>query len=91
MSDSIIDPNAEVNLSQPVIANGEIQFAAFGPGWGFRAFAVTADVAVQRLGAKDRSASQLLLAFQLNRLRIVGAVAECRFDDPGKRALLSTI
>jgi hypothetical protein len=83
------DCAAKVTLSQPTVANGAIHFSAFGPGWGFCSYAVPVEVAMQRLGAKDPSESQLHLAFQLNRKRIACAIAADGVQDPHKRVILS--
>lgn len=40
-----------LTLSQPGFANDEIQFSAFGLGWGFCSYALPAGLAVERLGA----------------------------------------
>jgi hypothetical protein len=85
------DLSAKVTLSQPTVADGAIHFSAFGPGWGYCSYAVPVEVAIQRLGAKDPSESQLHLAFQLNRQRITTVIAEGGAQDPHKRAILSKI
>ncbi|SAK82532.1 hypothetical protein AWB78_04035 [Caballeronia calidae] len=91
MNSSSAESKTELKLSQPTVADGEIHFSAFGPGWGFCSYVVPAGVAMQCLGAKDLSASQLHLAFQLNRQRITAAVAEGGIEDPGRRVILSKI
>lgn len=91
MSDSSTNIRPDLQLSQPTIVEGEIQFSAFGPGWGFCSYTLPAGVVMERLGAKDLSASQLCLAFQLNRQRIVTAVAGADAQDRGKRAILSNV
>lgn len=91
MTESVAEVKADLSLSSPTIADGEIRFSAFGPGWGFCCFVIPADVAVQRLGAKDVSEAQLHLAFQLNRQRIAAAVAQSGVRDPGRREILSEL
>ncbi|KXU84603.1 hypothetical protein CR51_41365 [Caballeronia megalochromosomata] len=91
MKDSPSDWTAKLKLSQPTVVDDEIHFSAFGPGWGFCSFAVPVRVAIERLGAKDRSAPQLRLAFQLNRQRIIAVVAKGGVQDPGRRVMLSKI
>jgi hypothetical protein len=81
----------ELTLSQPTVADGEIQFSAFRPGWGFCSYVLPAGVAVQRLGAKDLSSAQLHLAFQLNRQRIAAAVAAQGARDASRPVILSTV
>jgi hypothetical protein len=49
MDDSSVEWNTELKLSQPTLADGEIHFSAFGPGWGFCSYAVPAGVAMQCL------------------------------------------
>jgi hypothetical protein len=91
MNDSSANINAELRLSQPTVADGDIHFSAFGPGWGFCSYCLPARVAMQRLGAKDPSASQLHLAFQLNRQRITAAIAQGGACDPRRRVILLEI
>ena len=91
MNDSSAQFHVELKLSQPTVANGQIHFSAFGPGWGFCAYTVPANVVMKHLGARDPSAAQLRLAFQLNRQRIVAAVVEGGVCDPCKRVLLLNI
>jgi hypothetical protein len=83
--------NADIMLTQPTITDSEIQFSAFRPGWGFCSYVLPAGVAVQRLGAKDLSASQLRLAFQLNRQRIAAAIAAQGAGDAAKPVILSSV
>jgi hypothetical protein len=81
----------EVNLSQPVIADDEVQFSAFGLGWGFCAYALPAGLVVSRLGAANVTERQLNLAFQVNRQRIAQAVVQAGVPEPGKRVILLNI
>ena len=92
MNDTTAELEPALHLSSPTIADGEIRFSAFAPGWGFCSYAVPAGVARVSLGASDLSEPQLLLAFQLNRLRIAAAVvAQGVTRYPGTRVLLSKI
>ena len=91
MNDRSVEIKPDLQLSQPTVVEGEIYFSAFGPGWGFCSFTLPVGVAMQRLGAKDPSASQLHLAFQLNRQRIIAAVIGVDGQDRGRRAILSTV
>ncbi|KMZ12233.1 hypothetical protein BHUM_04986c [Candidatus Burkholderia humilis] len=85
------ETDAELMLSQPIVADGDIQFSAFRPGWGFCSYVLPAGVAVQRLGAKDFSASQLRLAFQSNRQRIATAVVAHGARDAARPVILSSV
>lgn len=81
----------KLNLSQPVFTDDEIQFTAFGLGWGFRAYALPAGVVIDRLGAANASKRQLVLAFQVNRQRIAQAVLDADEPRTGERVILHTI
>jgi hypothetical protein len=91
MNDSPADARTQLKLSQPTVADGEIHFSAFGLGWGFCSYAVSARLVIQGLGAKDMSPAQLRLAFELNRHRITAAVVEVGARDPRRRVTLSKI
>jgi hypothetical protein len=80
-----------LSLSRPVFANDEIQFSAYGLGWGFRAYALPAGLVVQSLGAADTSEQQLNLAFQVNRQRITQAVAKANAPKHGERLILLNV
>jgi hypothetical protein len=81
----------KLNLSQPVFTDDEIQFTAFGLGWGFRAYALPAGVVIDRLGAANASKRQLVLAFQVNRQRIAQAVLDADEPRTGERVILHII
>jgi hypothetical protein len=80
-----------LTLSRPIVANDEIQFSAFGNGWGFCSYVLPARLAVERLGAANCSRQQLNLAFQVNRQRIAQAVMEAGIPEPGKRVILLNV
>jgi hypothetical protein len=80
-----------LSLSQPVLANDEMHFSAFGPGWGFCSYALPAALVVARLGAANLSEQQLNLAFQVNRLRITQVVIEAGTSETGERVRLKEI
>jgi hypothetical protein len=83
--------NVNVNLSHPVFSDDEIQFSAFGLGWGFCAYSLPAHLVVERLGAANATERQLNLAFQVNRQRIMQAVVEAGLPEPGKRVILLNV
>lgn len=78
------------NLTPPIIRrDGQIWFSAYGFGWGYRAFALTAEIACKELGAANETHSQLLLAFELGRRRLAHAVEEVQTSENGERIILS--
>jgi hypothetical protein len=81
----------KVNLSEPVFTDDEIQFSAFGLGWGFRAYALPAGLVVQQLGAANATERQLVLAFQVNRQRIAHAVLGVEAPESGRRVTLRSV
>jgi hypothetical protein len=91
MNDSVAQNKPDLRLSQPAVVDEEVHFSAFGPGWGFCSYILPASIAMQCLGARDPSASQLTLAFQLNRQRIAAVVADVDVEDRGRRVVLSAI
>jgi hypothetical protein len=91
MNASIATENVGLHLSRPIVANDEIQFSAFGNGWGFCSYILPARLAVERLGAANASRQQLNLAFQVNRQRITQAVIDAGMPEPGKRVILLNV
>ncbi|SPB17700.1 hypothetical protein NOV72_04905 [Caballeronia novacaledonica] len=91
MNDPAQSAEQSLNLSPPVFADNEIQFSAFALGWGFCSYALPFRLVVAQLGASNSSEQQLNLAFQLNRHRILAAVAEGGMQDPGRRVVLLKI
>jgi hypothetical protein len=91
MNASIAIENVGLHLSRPIVANDEIQFSAFGNGWGFCSYILPARLAVERLGAANASRQQLNLAFQVNRQRITQAVIDAGMPEPGKRVILLNV
>lgn len=62
-------------ITAPVLSDeSAVWFAAYGFGWGYRAFAVSYEVVCDSLGAADVTHAQIRLAFQLGRRRILEAV-----------------
>ncbi|AOJ66211.1 hypothetical protein WJ32_27860 [Burkholderia ubonensis] len=82
-------PLPSIYLTAPMAStDSEIWFSAFGFGWGYAAYALTSDTLRQHLGAADASHRQLLLAFELNRQRILRAIALCPLPLAGERVTL---
>lgn len=76
-------------ITEPIVHEGEeIWFAAYGFGWGYRAFSLPADLACEKLGAAGISDSQLQLAFQLGQRTIRNAVELTPAPAKGERAFL---
>ncbi|WP_199731124.1 hypothetical protein [Paraburkholderia sp. RAU2J] len=57
-------------------ADSAVWFSAFGFGWGYRAFALPFEVVCEELGARNETAHQVRLAFELNKRRILRAVQQ---------------
>jgi hypothetical protein len=91
MTDSTQPISPDLSLSQPVFASDEIQFSAFGLGWGFCAYSLPAGLVMERLGASNASEKQLNLAFQVNRQRITQAIVSAGVPEPGKRVILLNV
>jgi hypothetical protein len=88
---STVTDKPGITLSRPVVANDEIQFSAFEPGWGYCSYVLPAGLAIERLGAANASRQQLNLAFQVNRQRIAQAVVNAGAPEPGKRVILLNV
>ncbi|XUW89972.1 hypothetical protein OH764_08005 [Burkholderia sp. M6-3] len=64
-------------MTVPVLSNDcAVWFAAYGFGWGYRAFAISYEAVVDSLGAADATDAQIRLAFQLGRRHILRAVQQ---------------
>ncbi|MCA7972949.1 hypothetical protein LGM42_24090 [Burkholderia sp. AU39826] len=67
-----------IESTLPVLTDaGTLQFSAYGLGWGYRSFSLLRETVRACLGARDTSEQQILLAFELNRHRILRAVGPC--------------
>jgi hypothetical protein len=79
-------------LTSPEFSPGVgVLFSAYHMGWGFCAFVLTTDAACEKLGARNPSREQILLAFQLNRQRIAQVVATKAQANCGDRIVLDAI
>jgi hypothetical protein len=74
-----------VKLSRPIVHAETLWFAAYGFGWGFRAFEIPRETAQSEPGAAGASPQQLALAFELGRQRIAKAVEPMTFEYQGQR------
>ncbi|HXZ09685.1 MAG TPA: hypothetical protein VEI25_16670 [Paraburkholderia sp.] len=78
------------NLSAPLLcADSTVWFSAYGFGWGYCAFALPAEVICEKLGAANETPKQLMLAFELGKLRLLQAVAQKVLPGTGERITLS--
>ncbi|WP_166679028.1 hypothetical protein [Paraburkholderia sp. BL6665CI2N2] len=57
-------------------ADSAVWFSAFRFGWGYRSFALPFEVVCEELGARNETAHQVRLAFELNKHRILRAVQQ---------------
>jgi len=64
-------------------------FSAYGFGWGYCSFALDPDAICETLGAADKTQKQLLLAFELNKRRLVEIVEKKAIPGTGQRIALS--
>lgn len=63
--------------TEPILSNASaVWFAAYGFGWGYRAFAISYDAVCGSLGAANTTDTQIHLAFQLGQRRILRAVRQ---------------
>jgi hypothetical protein len=77
------------DITAPMLApDASVWFSAFRFGWGYCAFELPADVVCNELGAAQPTASQLLMAFELGKRRIVEAASQTRVES-GERIQLS--
>jgi hypothetical protein len=78
------------NLTAPILcADSTVLFSAYGFGWGYCAFALPCEVVCEELGAADRTPRQLLLAFELNKRRLLQAVEAKAVQGTGERVTFS--
>jgi hypothetical protein len=78
------------DITAPMLAeDASVWFSAFRFGWGYCAFELPAEVVCKELGAAQATASQLLMAFELGKRRIVEAAALQIRVESGERIQLS--
>ncbi|SOE86938.1 hypothetical protein SAMN05446935_7469 [Burkholderia sp. YR290] len=62
-------------MTVPVLSNeSAVWFAAYGFGWGYRAFAISYDAVCDSLGAADTTDAEIRLAFSVRKATILQAV-----------------
>jgi hypothetical protein len=71
-------------------ADSTIWFSAYGFGWGYCAFALPAEVVCEELGAANETPTQLKLAFELGKRRLLHAVETKALPGTGERITLSS-
>jgi len=60
-----------IHLTEPILsADSSIWFSAYCFEWGYCAFSLPPEVALEKLGAADLSPKQLVLAFALSKRRL---------------------
>lgn len=78
--------------SAPIIVDASIVwFSAYGPGWGYAAYALHSHTLREQFGATDPSVKQLKLSFELGKVRILQAVRCSERPPLGKRKTLSMV
>ncbi|HEX7931679.1 MAG TPA: hypothetical protein VF573_01145 [Paraburkholderia sp.] len=80
-----------MNLTAPLfLADSALWFSAYGFGWGYCAFALPFEVVCEELGARNETAQQVRLAFELNKRRILRTVQRYGVEPAtGERITLS--
>ncbi|MEX3980100.1 hypothetical protein AB4Y45_14110 [Paraburkholderia sp. EG287A] len=69
----MIQPTA--HLTEPILAaDSSVWFSAYRFGWGYCAYSLPREVLCEKLGATDGSPKQLMLAFALNKSRLVRVI-----------------
>jgi hypothetical protein len=77
-------------ITAPILCADSMWFSAYGFGWGYRAFALPFEVVCEELGARDETAQQVRLAFELNKRRILRTVQQYEAaSTTGERITLS--
>ena len=77
-------------ITAPLLCADSVWFSAYGFGWGYRAFALPFEVVCEELGARNETAQQVRLAFELNKRRILRTVQQYGAASPtGERITLS--
>lgn len=78
------------NLTTPILsADSAVWFSAYGFGWGYCAFALSAEAVCEKLGAANETPKQLMLAFELGKRRLLQAVEQKTLPATGERIMLS--
>ena len=63
------------HLTEPILsADSSVWFSAYRFGWGYCAYSLPCEVVCEKLGATDESPKQLMLAFALNKSRLVRVI-----------------
>ncbi|WP_201752444.1 hypothetical protein [Burkholderia pyrrocinia] len=76
-------------LTHPIVCDDlSLSFSAYGPGWGYVAIKLPADVIRERLGASTATPEQLLIAFECNREKITVAVNRHALPNDGRHVRL---
>ncbi|RKE39950.1 hypothetical protein B0G76_6406 [Paraburkholderia sp. BL23I1N1] len=79
------------SLTAPFLsADSTIWFSAYGFGWGYCAFALPAETICEKLGAANESPKQLMLAFELGKVRLLQVVEQKTLPATGERITLSS-
>lgn len=81
--------NHAICLTYPIVGDDlSLLFSAYGPGWGYVAIKLPADVIREKLGANMTTPEQLLAVFESNRDRIVIAVNQHALPSDGQHVQL---
>ncbi|WP_322023804.1 hypothetical protein [Burkholderia sp. BCC1977] len=76
-------------LTSPIVDDDlSLSFSAYGPGWGYVAIKLPADIIREKLGAETAAPTQLLTVFESNRQKITAAVNRHALPSNGRRIQL---
>lgn len=80
---------ADLTLTSPIYCQSEgVLFSAYGLDRGYVACTLSFEAGCEELGAARQNSEQMLLAFKLNKPRIVRAVNQKTVPSDGHRLLL---
>ena len=84
-----MNTTSELHLTAPIYSRDDgVLFSAYGMGRGYCAYVLSYDAVCERLGAGGQNEQQVLLAFKLNRQRIVRAIEPRDARQDGGRIVL---
>jgi hypothetical protein len=77
-------------LTSPIFSTDDsLLFSAYGFGWGYCSFTLPVETVCKKLGAANETSRQLMLAFELGKVRLLQAVELKTLPASGERITLS--
>ncbi|PRG08723.1 hypothetical protein C6Q17_19795 [Burkholderia contaminans] len=81
--------DSPICLTPPIVCDDlSLSFSAYGPGWGYVAIRLPAEVIREKLSASAAAPEHLLNAFERNRDKIAVAVNRHALPDDGRHIQL---